>query len=79
MRSITLSNTELDLLAQKVPVGTTGVLNAANGIIIEGTNTSGSGYATIVTLTTAAPFQTANIPYRYIRVSTAAPGTLFVD
>jgi hypothetical protein len=79
MRAITLSNTEVDLLAQDLPIGLTGVLNAGNGIVVQGTNTSGSGYATIATLSTASPFQTVTIPYRYVRVSTAAPATLLVN
>ena len=79
MRAITLSDTEVDLLAEDLPIGLTGVLNAANGIVVQGSNTSGSGFATVATLTTAAPFQTVTIPYRYLKVSTAAPATLLVN
>lgn len=78
MRAVTLSNTAVDLLAQNIPIGSTAVVNAGNGIVIQYSQDN-SNWTTLATLTTASPWQTVTLLGRYIRVSTSAPGTLLYN
>ena len=76
MRALTLSGTALDLLAQDTPFlpGMTAVATGANGLVVQGAEDEAfTTPVTLATLTTAAPFQTIELTYRWIRVSTAAP------
>lgn len=73
MRAFDLSNTAFDLLENDLPIGATVVLNGANGIILQGSEDEAfTSPVTLATTTTAAPWQTVDLAYRYIRVSTAA-------
>lgn len=73
MRAFDLSNTAFDLLENDLPIGATVVLNGANGIILQGSEDEAfTSPVTLATTTTAAPWQTVDLTYRYIRVSTAA-------
>jgi hypothetical protein len=73
MRAFAQSNTAFDLLANDIPIGSTAVVNGANGLILQGADDSAfTSPVTLATTTTAAPWQTVVLAYRYIRVSTSA-------
>lgn len=79
MQALTLDNTAVDLLAQGTPFlpGQTMVATGANGLVVQGSEDEAfTSPVTLATLTTAAPFQTIQPIYRWIRVSTAAPVSL---
>lgn len=76
MRALAIANTAVDLLAQDTPFlpGQTVVATGANGLVVQGSEDAAfTTPVTLVTLSTAAPFQTCQLLYRYVRVSTAAP------
>lgn len=80
MRAFDLSNTAFDLLANDLPIGSTAVVNGANGIILQGSDDAAfTSPVTLATTTTAAPWQTVTLAYRYIRVSTAAVMSLLYN
>ncbi len=73
MRAFALSNAAFDLLANNLPIGATVVANGANGLVLQGSDDAAfTTPHTLATLTTAAPFQTVDLTYRYARVSTSA-------
>ncbi len=73
MRAFDLSNTAFDLLENDLPIGATVVVNGSDGLILQGADDEAfTTPETLATTTTAAPWKTANLTYRYIRVSTAA-------
>jgi len=76
MRALALADTAVDLLAQETPFlpGMTVVATGANGLVLQGAEDEAfTTPHTLATLSTAAPFQTVVLAYRWIRVSTAAP------
>lgn len=83
MRALSLNGTTaVDLLAQETPFlpGQTVAARAANGIVLQGADTAAllaSDPVTLATFTTAAPAQTVNLKYRFVRVSTAAQVELY--
>lgn len=80
MRAFALDNTAFDLLANDLLIGSTVVATGANGLVLQGANDSAfTSPVTLATLTTAAPFQTVDLNYRYVRVSTAAPVSLLFN
>ncbi len=73
MRAFDLSNTAFDLLDNAIPIGQTAVVTGANALVLQGSDDEAfTSPVTLATLTTAAPFQTVDLTYRYIRVSTSA-------
>ncbi len=80
MRAFDLSNTAFDLLENDIPIGSTAVVNGANGIILQGSDDEAfTSPTTLATTTTAAPWKTVELTYRYIRVSTAAVMSLLYN
>ncbi len=80
MRAFALSNTAFDLLANDLLIGSTVVVNGANGLILQGSDDSAfTSPVTLATTTTAAPFQTVDLNYRYVRVSTSAVMSLLFN
>jgi len=79
MRALTLDNTAVDLLAQETPFlpGMTVVVNGGDGLVLQGSEDEAfTSPVTLATTTTASPFQTVVLAYRYVRVSTSAPMSL---
>lgn len=80
MRAFAQSNTAFDLLANDIPIGSTAVVNGANGLILQGSDDAAfTSPVSLATTTTAEPWQTVNLDYRYIRVSTAAVMTVLYN
>ncbi len=75
MRSLLINNTATDLLAQGTPFlpGQNVVVTGANGLVIQGSDTSGFGSpVTLGTIPAANAFLTITLTYRYVSVSTSA-------
>lgn len=75
MKVLKITNTEIDLQTKRVPFlpnNTVVVTNyTAGSLVLQETDTAGSGYATLATIPTLES-QEVTLNKQYIRVSTAA-------